>query len=297
MRHESDELCKEYGLKTIEEKPTKKGINYDNFYKNYERIYNTEASRAKRDLDFAIRQAFSYKEFINIMNKMDYKVTERYEKLSIRHKNYKRNIRIERRFGEDYTIENIKKRILSEQDVRIPFIEEYNKPFKHDFTLSKRKIKVKGFMAIYFHYMYLLRLNNKNPYIKLTPEMKADIAKMDKYSEEAKLLANNKIETSSDLESYYMKKNEELKLALGEREVLWDRRASKKNEDIRQELCNQISEKTEIINRLRKEVLLCEDIKTRIPKMKDNLNELKKEEKAREEEQELKKNKRKEKRL
>lgn len=195
------------------------------------------------------------------------------------------------------TIENIKKRILSEQDVRIPFIEEYNKPFKHDFTLSKRKIKVKGFMAIYFHYMYLLRLNNKNPYIKLTPEMKADIAKMDKYSEEAKLLANNKIETSSDLESYYMKKNEELKLALGEREVLWDRRASKKNEDIRQELCNQISEKTEIINRLRKEVLLCEDIKTRIPKMKDNLNELKKEEKAREEEQELKKNKRKEKRL
>ena len=88
MRHESDELCKEYGLKTIEEKPTKKGINYDNFYKNYERIYNTEASRAKRDLDFAIRQAFSYKEFINIMNKMDYKVTERYEKLSIRHKKY-----------------------------------------------------------------------------------------------------------------------------------------------------------------------------------------------------------------
>ena len=113
MRHESDELCKEYGLKTREEKPTKAGINYDNFYKNYERIYNTEASRAKRDLDFAIRQAFSYKEFINIMNKMDYEVTERYEKLSIRHKNYKRNIRIERRFGDDYTIENIKKRILS----------------------------------------------------------------------------------------------------------------------------------------------------------------------------------------
>ena len=294
MRHESEELCKEYGLKTIEEKTTKAGINYENFYKNYERIYNTEATRAKRDLDFAIRQAFSYKEFINIMNKMDYEVTERYEKLSIRHKNYKRNIRIERRFGENYTIENIKRRILSEQDVKIPFIEEYNKPFKHDFTLSKRKFKVRGFMAIYFHYMYLIRLNNKKPYIKLTPEMKADIAKMDRFSEEAKLLANNKIETYSELETYYMKKNEELKLALGERGILWDRRASKKNEDIRQELCNQISEKTEIINRLRKEVVLCEDIKTRIPKMKENLNELKKEEKAREKEQKLKKDKRKE---
>ena len=152
-------------------------------------------------------------------------------------------------------------------------------------------------MAIYFHYMYLLRLNNRKPYVKLTPEIKADIAKMDKYSEEAKLLSNNKIETASDLEKYYLKKNEELKLALGERGVLWDRRASKKNEDIRQEICNQISAKTEIINRLRKEVLLCEDIKTRIPKIKENLEQLKKEEQAQKEEQELKKNKRKEKRL
>ena len=275
MRHESDELCKEYGLNTLKEKTTKAGINYDNFYKNYERIYNNEDSRTKRDIDFAIRQAFSYKEFISIMNKMDYEVIERYEKLSIRHKNYKRNIRIERRFGEDYTIENIKKRILSEQDVRIPFIEEYNKPFKHDFIISKRRIKVKGFLAIYFHYMYLLKLNNKNQYIKLTPEMKADILKMDQYSEEAKLLSNNKIENSLDLESYYKNKNKELKLALGEREVLWDRRASKRNEDIRQELCNQISDKTEIINRLRKEVLLCEDIKKRIPKIKNKINKLK----------------------
>ena len=60
---------------------------------------------------------------------------------------------------------------------------------------------------------------------------------------------------------------------------------------------NVVASGTEIINRLRKEVLLCEDIKTRIPKMKEKLNELKKEEQAQKEEQELKKNKRKEKRL
>lgn len=33
MRHISDELCKEYGLSVIEEKATKKKMNYDNFYK------------------------------------------------------------------------------------------------------------------------------------------------------------------------------------------------------------------------------------------------------------------------
>ena len=48
-------------------------------------------------------------------------------------------------------------------------------------------------MAIYFHYMYLLRLNNKNPYIKLTPEMKADIAKMHAYYDGIRIISENTI--------------------------------------------------------------------------------------------------------
>lgn len=297
MRHESDELCKEYGLKTIEEKPMKYSkIDYRNYYKNYERIYNTESSKAKIDLDFAIRQAFSYKEFLQIMNKMNYEIIERYGKLSIRHKNYKRNIRIERRFGEDYTIENIKHRILTEEATRVPFIEEYNKPFTHKFTLSKRKIKVKGFMALYFHYMYLLQLYPKNSYTKLTPEMKADIRKMDKFSEEAKLLATHKIETFDDLNKYIEENQNKLNESLGARDNLWKKRYRSDNENIRKEYCNQISVQTEIINRLRKEVLLCEDIKSRIPKIKENMEQLKKKEKN-QEELENNKKKRKEKRL
>ena len=34
MRHLSDEICKEYGLSVLEEKSTKKKLNYENFYKN-----------------------------------------------------------------------------------------------------------------------------------------------------------------------------------------------------------------------------------------------------------------------
>ena len=39
------------------------------------------------------------------MKKMNYEVIERYGKLSVKHANMKRNIRIERQFGEDYTID------------------------------------------------------------------------------------------------------------------------------------------------------------------------------------------------
>ena len=58
IRHVSDEICKENGLSTLEEKLTKKKLNYENFYKKS--LYNDNYSNnAKRDLDLAIRKAYS----------------------------------------------------------------------------------------------------------------------------------------------------------------------------------------------------------------------------------------------
>ena len=108
-------------------KPCKKSkINFDNYYKKS--LYNDNYSNnAKRDIDLAIRQAYSYDDFLYLMKKSDYEIILRAGKISIRKSPYKRNIRIERRFGEDYTIDNIKRRILEEQAIRVPFIESvYN---------------------------------------------------------------------------------------------------------------------------------------------------------------------------
>ena len=111
LRHISDEICREYGLSVLEEKPCKKSkINFDNYYKKS--LYTDNYSNnAKRDLDLAIRQAYSYDDFLFLMKKLDYEIIFRANKISIRKEPYKRNIRIERRFGEEYSIENIKKRI------------------------------------------------------------------------------------------------------------------------------------------------------------------------------------------
>ena len=48
------------------------------------------------------------------MNKYGYEVNIRYGKISVKDRNHNRNIRIERAYGEDYTVDNIKKRILEE---------------------------------------------------------------------------------------------------------------------------------------------------------------------------------------
>ena len=93
----------------------------------------------KEDIDYAIAQAFSYNDFLSILRKMDYTITNRYGKLSVRKEPYKRNIRIERAFGDDYKIENIEKKIYEVSATREPFPEVRSKMYK-----SKRKVNLKN---------------------------------------------------------------------------------------------------------------------------------------------------------
>ncbi len=49
---------------------------------------------------------------------MGYNYYYRAGKLSVRREPYKRNIRVERAFGEEYSLENIKRRILENDYIR-----------------------------------------------------------------------------------------------------------------------------------------------------------------------------------
>lgn len=111
LRKTSDELCEEYGLSVLEEKKCKSGINFENFYKKYiqESDYHKEV---KEDLDYAIKNSYTTKDFHRILESMGYHYYYRVGKLSVRREPYKRNIRVERAFGEEYSADNITKRIL-----------------------------------------------------------------------------------------------------------------------------------------------------------------------------------------
>ena len=276
MRHISDELCKEYGLSVIEEKETKKKMNYDNFYKKS--LYTDNYSNnAKRDLDLAIRQAYSYDDFLYLMKKLDYEIIFRANKISIRKEPYKRNIRIERRYGENYSIENIKRRIIEEQAVRVPFIENVYNYRKVNYPFAKRhkRAKAKGFIALYYHYCYLLKVFPDNvPQQRLPPSIRADVSRMEQLSEEARFLATHKIKTFEELSNYQDDVNFKIKEILDQRERLWAKRKLSKDGNEMHEYAEQISSLNDKLVKLRKRVELCEDIKTRVPKIDNNLSEL-----------------------
>ena len=274
LRRVSDSICDEYGLSVLEEKACKKSkINYANYYmKNISS--NNYYSTAIKDLDRAIGMAYSYSDFEKLMKAMDYELIYRANKLSIRRSPYKKNIRIERYFGDEYKIERIKERITEEQITRIPFIEEYSNKRKFNRSTYYNRAKKKGIYSLALYYCYLLKVfPKKYPYQKLSSSIRIDIEKMEQISKETRLLVRNNLKTDEQFFNY--KKNKELELDTLEdkRDKLWYRH-KKATTFIEQ---SNIKKEIEIINKslknVREDVRLCDGILNRLPTINKNLKE------------------------
>ena len=108
----------------------------------------------------AISMAQSYKEFENIMHKMGYEITNRYGKLSIKREPYKKNIRIERAFGEDYSIDRINTRIelTKSKDTNITRNNPNNTIYYRKEFEKVREEKKHGIYGLYKYYCYILKI-------------------------------------------------------------------------------------------------------------------------------------------
>ena len=275
LRKTSDEICEEYGLSVLREKTCKSGINFESFYKKS--MKESEYYKfTKEDIDYAIEHSWTYQEFIKKLKDMGYEVYFRANKISIRRYPYKRNIRIERAFGEEYSVENIKNKIYS----RYPSREEVIKPKTYDKRLFykgsiKKLRKPKGIIALYYYYCYLLKVYpKKNLNYKLTPEMRAAVKKMDKYSEQIRFICKYKLESINDIDNLKEQKKEELQKILNTRNRLYYKRQKLVNESEKDAVTKDIISVTSVIEKVRKEIKLCDEVGDNARKMKEQIKEM-----------------------
>lgn len=274
LRQLSDSLCEDYGLSVLEEKPCRNSkINYANYYKGYVEK-NNYYTTTKEDVDRAIAQAYSYRDFESLMKAMDYELIYRGSRLSVRRDPYKKHIRIERSFGYDYSIDRIKERIEVEQAPRVPFIEEYgNKKRTRTYTPFKKQ-KHTGIYALYLHYCYLLKVfPTEYPNKRLSPEIRADLKELDKISKQTELLVSNKLDTYEQFFAFKTQKTKELDSLLDKRSKLWYKHKKSKNPSEKESIRNEIDLLNKEINPLREEVVLCDGIEERTPKMEQNVSD------------------------
>lgn len=269
IREISDELCREYKLSVLKEKITKNtNISYTNFQKKYQST--PYYKNTKLDIDKAIKQAYTYEDFEDILNKMGYILTYRANKLSVCANNYKRNIRIERAFGKEYTIERIEKRILEENDTRVPFHDAYGS--KRFYMKGKRKSLTRinkkyrtSLYRLYLYYRYKLNQYRNNDGKKvLTPEQRQAIKQMNQYSEDARFLSSKKIYTNEELLLY----KQTLLLELENLDLEYIKIIRNGNTTLTK---TEIQQKTNLI---KKEVEICKRIEERIPSIKKELSSM-----------------------
>ena len=285
LQFESDALCREYGLSVIENPRPGKGKHYGEWRAEQEQR-PTWRGIVRSDIDEITRQSMTERQFFDNLRKRGYEVKVGKD-ISVRPPGKERFVRLERNFGEDYSLEGIRRRILMQQRPERPMPEPERKVrrarLRGDFKNTR---KVTGFRALYFHYCYLLGIFPKNQpkrNKRLHFLLREDLAKLDAISEETKLLVRNRIDTAEQLSSYKEGLETKIESLTADRKALYRMQRTvsvKSDDDALARVKGQITAISRELSALRKEVRLCEDISIRSGVIKEKIRAVREDEQS-----------------
>lgn len=253
----------------------------------------------KDSIDYAIANAKDYNEFIKILQDLDYVVTDKNNTLSIRREPYKRNTRIERQFGNNYSKENIYKRILETQPEYPYSPDPYllaNRSYERYNNEKQKYLQLKSSISyLIFHYEKLFGINieivSKPNITKMTPELIQAIKKMDEFSKQVRFVCKNNINTEQELLDYQKSAYEKINPLKSERENLWKKLKRAKTDEEKTTIESQIGKISKKITPLAEEIRHCTNIELKLEQIKqfELHQKLEEERKQFEKEQEKKK--------
>lgn len=239
----SDEICREHGLSVIES--PQKNKTPRSLYLAEKAGLPTRYNIMRQDIDDALRRSFTEKFFYQELRRMGYNVqyntNRKYATLQIPGTRHPTRFKT---LGEAYTEEAIRQRILQN---RTPS-RQLPPPLKMP-LLSNGKSSFRG---LYLHYCYLLGVIKKQLHPHYSAALRADIRKLEEYSEQAKLLCREQIDTAEQLQAFMDKTQEQIPALVKERERVYKQISRCKDDTRLPELVQQRNTLTETIGKLRK---------------------------------------------
>jgi hypothetical protein len=196
--------------------------------------------------------------------------------ISVRPPGKERFVRLRRNFGDDYTIEAIRRRILAQARPERPRAppEPARKTMRFRGTFHNIK-KATGLRALYFYYLYRMGVlpkkrepNPKRVYFLF----REDIRHMQNIARETQLLVKHGIDTDVQLAAHKSGVTERIAALSGQRKRLRNKVRTVKDEDALAALKSEIAALSAQIKELRREVRLCENIEARSGEMKEKLH-------------------------
>ena len=196
IRGISDQLCKAHGLSIVLENDEKKAVSYAEWLRQ-KKSQPTFRSMLEADLHDAIEDANDLGHFFLLMEHKGYEIHHG-NRLGFRLRGQERFMYPERK-NAAYSEENIERAIAGnlaeiEAGSRPAFIPR-PKPQPY-----RPHPKYKGFLALYYHYCYLLGRIEKRQYPpRMTPHLRKEIMKAEVYKARLKFLQENNITMADDL--------------------------------------------------------------------------------------------------
>ena len=286
MRMVSDRLCKEYQLSVVQQPEQGKGKHYVEWQAEQEGKPSYH-SMVKADVDEAIRKARTEKQFFFYLREKGYSFKFGKD-ITIRPEGRERGLKLKRNFGENYSLEAIRVRILEENE--LPAEKKLSVQRHYQIRVSgnfKQTRKIGGLRGLYLHYCYLLGILPKNHLSMSNKQVhvlfREDLLKLNTISKETKLLCHYHIDTAEQLFSLKDRLQKQMEQCVEERKHLrYKIRANRPEEEI-QELKEQIKGLTEEIGTLRREVVVCDGIAARSKVIEEKFKMVREEKEKKEE--------------
>lgn len=274
LRSVSDQICREFGLYIIEN-PHRSRKNYGEWAAD-QVDRPTRRSLIREDIDRAISQSVSSRDFIQALKYMGYEL-----KLSgIKYPGLKppgaKGFFRFHKLGEDYSLDAIRERILGNMFRNVPSPIARLPPRTVQFHGSLQNVKkLTGLQALYIRYCFELHILRKKPTSvrRVHFVLREDITKLDALTAQSKLLCRNRISTSENLRQYKSGIEAQIVDLAEQRKHLRKEARIQSQKQIPEaaETKAAIAEITDRLRQARKEIRLCEAIEARSIEIAENL--------------------------
>lgn len=226
-REISDRLCIENGLKVINTSKSRKEKEIaekriDNFNRRDEKM-----QKVITDIDEAIKSVKKYSDFKLALKAKGYSnIKDNGKYFSLKTPYYSRNVRINKVFGDDYSVQGIKERIYGYRKVETMQFANYNKKYykkiykgpKIDWKLYKRN----RFYAWYVAALYILGILPAKVVVQEVTVQDYKVRNKTKVIfEELNFINQSHSKSIEDIKIHKKEIEDKLPVLKGERENLW----------------------------------------------------------------------------
>ena len=253
IRETSNQVNREQGLSTIQ--PQGKGEPYP-AWRAEQAGRPTLRSLVREDIDRAIRQAFTLQSLWRILESWGYDIKQG-QHLAVRSPGGKRFLRLES-LGPGYTEAVLLQRIARNRIKRVDHTRPKKLRYRGLWQALRPRPRLRGFRALYYRYLYLLRGKSHRPAPFV---VRREVFRLRQTVEQYQLLREHHIDTTSQLEDFQKKLEQQIAALVERRQPLY--RAGRKE---------KIAHINEELRPLRKQLRLCGVIAQRVSPIRESLH-------------------------